>query len=406
MAKPLFTSLPEELQSAIISHISRPKDLNNVTLTCRRLKEIALPFLYRTVTYTLGEACGLLRQNHPGHQYITHLEILPDMQNIGSEHRNHTIQRILQVLPENSLEGIKTSAELPLAAETVAALCSRQQRLKYLAFRPKSDMLLLDEAHPSQWLTELQTLHIFNTESELQGGTVLLEYYENIILNCENLRSIKDDNNHAFMRTLASMLEFTTWKHRKLQLMEIQFDSRIVGYTGASPLDFVNFVGNMFSQAIDFSCLRYLSIQNCDRTPLWLEYFTQVMQRSNMRLRRFSCNGSGTSYGTNEGFRDGLRNFLNGFSGLEYFQFREGIYIDFDLAVLDGHSATLKHVLVDIDGYNSAMRATTRWRSDMEVIRRFLARTPQLQQVGLALPDVRVAAVSENDLGPFGDYLV
>ena len=62
------------------SQVTRPGDLKNVCLVSKHLREIALPYLYETVSVTLGSSkdlrmCGLISSSNPGLQHIRYLEV-------------------------------------------------------------------------------------------------------------------------------------------------------------------------------------------------------------------------------------------------------------------------------------------------------------------------------------------
>lgn len=106
-----FLKLPPEIQSAIISHVLRPRHLAQVCLISKHLQQIALPFLYRDFsinvsTWSTDELEQFLARGHSGHAHIRSIDIDSDDLD-GEDLALKTAKDLLQVLPRNCLRAFR-----------------------------------------------------------------------------------------------------------------------------------------------------------------------------------------------------------------------------------------------------------------------------------------------------------
>lgn len=107
MAHPSLHGLPAELQLAIAELIHRPSDLKNLCLTCKSLRDAAVPKLYRKVDFNLDQCTfaklnGYFMPTNPGPTYVRSLNFDPDTPK-DSKDAIKVMRLALQLVPRNGL---------------------------------------------------------------------------------------------------------------------------------------------------------------------------------------------------------------------------------------------------------------------------------------------------------------
>ena len=108
MAK--LIDLPPELRLAITDHLHRPSDLARLCVTCKRLRDAAVPRLYESVELNLDKSTfralnGYFRAGNPGPKHVRSLCFLPHAPK-DREDAVKVMRLALQLVPRNALRNI------------------------------------------------------------------------------------------------------------------------------------------------------------------------------------------------------------------------------------------------------------------------------------------------------------
>lgn len=182
MNPPIF-ALPPEVQTTIIGYIPRLTDLKSLCLTCKQLRDVAMPALYETVLLphdAWEKKSMFFRYDHPGHQLVRQVAVcdVPSDNEAAAAEANATLRAILQLIPHNRPKRVVTSATLVLEPETLLALCTRQQRLESIlagSFRPSSLPMGLDVGQYFRFLNRLQVPQQIRQASDLDTSARVLQ---------------------------------------------------------------------------------------------------------------------------------------------------------------------------------------------------------------------------------------
>ncbi|KZM26141.1 uncharacterized protein EKO05_0000470 [Ascochyta rabiei] len=136
---PDFTTLPTDLKTLVVDHISRPTDLKSLCLTSKQLREITVRRLYRQVTIDVGSSKdtrlgAFLNPKNIGLPHIRKLdlyltEVLDKCNQIHQA--NFAVRMILELLPENILDKFSWHPWSPFSADNLVLLYKKQKRLKW-----------------------------------------------------------------------------------------------------------------------------------------------------------------------------------------------------------------------------------------------------------------------------------
>ena len=101
--------LPAELRAGIINYIHRPSDLKHLCLTCRELRDSAVPKLYKDVTIDLDKCVypdlnGFFHPSNLGRQYVRNLEFEPEDPKTLDAWK--IMRFAIELLPRNSLKDL------------------------------------------------------------------------------------------------------------------------------------------------------------------------------------------------------------------------------------------------------------------------------------------------------------
>lgn len=101
-------ALPLELRKTIVEYIPRNTDRCNICLTCKELRELVLPYLYRHMVLSPRKLCGdkhaLFIATHPGLQHIRTFRIIPLNGCFSSAGHLPGVCRLLHAMPKDGLQ--------------------------------------------------------------------------------------------------------------------------------------------------------------------------------------------------------------------------------------------------------------------------------------------------------------
>ncbi|KAI7388368.1 hypothetical protein KC336_g17368 [Hortaea werneckii] len=268
-----FDTVPSDIKYCVLHLLPDPRDLYSLILTCKGLRDAAVPFYYNTV-HVHGNvalpvlAAGLVPTN-PGLQHIRHLVIKePCGQNAldhvsgASDSRTEIILTFLaNLLPHDRLLTFTCDCDVSLPTPILATLYRRQHKLRTL----RLDSVGLEPVIASfsqDSLANIATVHICTADpKEASSWNRLLPTLPNlqnleIAANTDRSDGVFAQQADGSSKVLAKLLDWTTQESQdKLRLHTLQ----VQGF------DLTDAAENL-QRNIHFPGLKVLGMQLCTNT--------------------------------------------------------------------------------------------------------------------------------------------
>ena len=132
---------------------------------------------------------------------------------------NDRITLILQALPEDILEEIRTPDGLRLNMDTLKILSIKQRRLYSLSIGRLPGNLKIATIHPTKWLTSLQTFRTFRPPDCHNH----LNFYREVVQHCLRLHCPMGESVQTFLKLAKSVLVDGEWTGPKIVLEELDY---------------------------------------------------------------------------------------------------------------------------------------------------------------------------------------
>ncbi|KAI5368198.1 hypothetical protein Slin15195_G033320 [Septoria linicola] len=416
-----FLSLPEELQDHIISHLSRPTDLQKLYITCKQIRQRVRPFLYRSIKVFVDDDNSdtrLLASDKIGQKHIKQLiftirkQVALELRDarrtslVSMSEEKRLIGLVLHALPRDSLQQIIIPSGQQLDA---VGIFSRQKSVRHMALGP----LLLrgyKMAAIKQWAPNLSSLVVPSYIESLRD----LKYYGDIIRISPRLE-------HLAIRSVVCMSMFESdpaptcrgkSEHgalfeRLLHELETPLCLRSLRLYDQSLLH----LGPKLATRIDFEKLEALHMYKCVRQDSLFDTMAQLYRTSSIAVRlkvlvvhlHIEAIEDNTEPDTTAWAS--LQSMLKSFNGLEALHLRFDVNPDqqagasFDVRCLEGHTATLKSLYIGL-GSNEDWR-DGHWRIPAEAAVKLFRDCKQLSEISLAMPGIHLLSDILNDDRPY-----
>ncbi|KAI7476054.1 hypothetical protein KC351_g9684 [Hortaea werneckii] len=390
-----LVAVPRDIKHYILQFITDPRDLYSLILTCKELREAAVPFYYNIV-HVQGNvalsvlAAGLVPTN-PGLQHVRHLVIKEPYRDESIECQQCPMQSgtdnaltlLANLLPYDRLLTFTCDCAVPLPSGIMATLCRRQPKLRTL----RLDSFHLDPVIASlsqQRRANNATVYICTSEPD----EALC--WNQVLPTLSNLRNLEviasaDWFDGAYLLTakessevLAKLFDWTSQESQyKLHLHTLQVQR--FNLTDAAEI---------LRDNIHFPGLQVLGIQRCADSVRLLEVLHETHELESLNLRTLIIIEAEQS--PQSGVHNpALSRLLSTFNTLEHLVVstkRNAAYWP-DFKALAGHAASLRLVRLDCPRPRSP---------NLRIPGGSLRQLHKLEQIALPMPNINL---EEADYG-------
>ncbi|MCJ1274043.1 hypothetical protein MMC21_001837 [Puttea exsequens] len=291
-----FNDVPYDIKKAVLSFITRPEDLKNLCLTCKWVREIATPQLYKKVLLFVGghkdvRISGLLSRSNPGVQHIRKIylqlektvipppereetsdseeEDEPQFEEISGTARQaqFTVRLLLDFLPNDILENFSWQNWEPFQLTNWELLLKKQRRLKAIEIaridRPFMPVL---EKQPQllQGLTNVSSLHFYpDNLDRLQACAKALEAHPKIEeLQLSSDRCLEDEITEGLQDSSTRPGRITREIFQQFMPFDRCTDPMILKKLSIDNID-LRYAADTYMKFIKFNALESLVIGGC-----------------------------------------------------------------------------------------------------------------------------------------------
>lgn len=409
-----ISGLAAELRDIFTSYITHPGDLKSLCLTCKTLRDSAIPKLYYRYTLNLDDIQAddsFFRQGHSGHEHIRQLIITCD----GGRRRRRRcrfmetqedvqeeIRLVLRLLPQDKLDSLHTPKDLHLDRETLDLIFTTQQNLKYMQLGPMHSAALpstLPSRHTFEKLQGLEIPKTIGSEQDLDFYGGLLSAHSNI--KCLSIRACRYYRERVSPGGFFSREDVPTNDYRTLSAIF----KHLRQTTGSSPtplaLDSLRLCHQRLLWA-DYNLTRYiafeklleLQIHECREIGNLLSSLAKRFHSTRPGLKLFSLRVDSLATPDIES----VRAFLTSFGGLQYLEI--GWFDRYLPACVNSliatHMPTLKDLYLNFVDPSPEQGEPRRWVMRQNDVSDLLANSPNLRQIALRLPQISPSNASDN----------
>ncbi|RMZ07743.1 hypothetical protein D0860_04960 [Hortaea werneckii] len=282
---------PRDIQHCILQFITDPRDLYNLMLTCKELREAALPFYYNTFhvygNVALSVLAAALVPTNPGLQHVRHLVIKEpyvhtpiDCQRDPTLSKTDTTLTLLaNLLPCGCLLTFTYDCVVSLPSSTLAILYRRQSKLRTLRL-DSIDLEPLIALRSPDSLANIATVRICTSDPGQASS------WNHVLPNLPSLRNLEVTASpcqcaeypltaKASSDVFAKLLDWT-WQESQYELHLHTLQVQGFDLTGAS---------GILRRQVDFPGLQVLGMQLCANSVCLVKilYETRELGRLNLR---------------------------------------------------------------------------------------------------------------------------
>ncbi|GAB7341036.1 hypothetical protein MBLNU457_7363t2 [Dothideomycetes sp. NU457] len=394
MAPLTFEGLSPELKAQIIGKITRPTDLKNVCLVSKACHEIAVRYLYHTVTLSIGgpndgRLAAFLNPNNKGLQHLRAVCLeLAKIDDICKQDQmaDVMVRMIVSSIPRDVLEEFDWCHWTKFSLDSLLILHERQRRMKVLQALTvdKPDGLAKSKVD-SIIFPRCKTLELFiDTRESLDMAQSFLEKFplvEDINLHAHFKDSSITTRELNDAPTVPGLITRTLFKH----LLPFETCTPLAHLTALSLRELnLKQSSDTYAKVFDFSKLTKINLQQCVGTDALLSNLCKA-QNLPQRLERLEIQCKDTE----EDVISSLDVLLCLVTGLER------LTLDLDKVIgalpsVDGivkHGKTLK--ILNVHGFKEVT-------SDEELFwpvkdfRKLCIACPNLEQLSCAFPPTAI----------------
>ncbi|GAB1730448.1 hypothetical protein NU195Hw_g2044t1 [Hortaea werneckii] len=392
-------TVPGDIKHYILQFITDPRDLYNLFLTCKELREVTLPFYYNTVRVRGNVAlpvlaAGLVPTN-PGLQHVRHLVIKEpyrhesiECQQCPTHSNTETVLTLLaNLLPHGCLLTFTCDCVLPLPSNILATLYRRQPKLRTL----RLDSIHLDPviASLSQGRrANIATVYICTSDPDEAS------FWNPVLPTLSNLRNLEviasaDRFDGAYpwpadasSKVLAKLLDWTSQESQyKLRLHALQ----VQGFD-------LTDAAETLRRNIYFPGLKVLGMQLCANSVHLVEVLYETHELESLNLRTLII-VEAEKTPESRMHDPALSRLLSTFSTLEHLVVTTKGNAAYwpDFRAFAGHAASLRLVRLDCPMPESP---------DLRISRGSLRLLHKLEQIALPSPNINLAEAGHGAKAP------
>ncbi|KAK5726759.1 hypothetical protein LTR15_002648 [Elasticomyces elasticus] len=296
---PTLTGLPTELLNHITTLIHAESDLRNmIALGNHRLFAIALPFLYRTMHFTIRENLqpkvkNMLTRENEGLQHIREIEIFA-----GSHHADEItayqwLEMIINMIPKNVVRRLSWIVPRPLPRRITHLLWQRQSALEHIELFPrhhdpqgrletdKPDLLEYTKTHEMSTVFKLRIVPE-DFDTALLGSAIIQTWTITTLEVDARLWSEGDAYRDMQAGHVVDPLTSTLFVHlNPAPLSQAGVLNSITNLT-LSDVD-LRCAAHTWMRYVDVAKLKYLALEHCTNTDIFLGTMSTNAEKPRLR---------------------------------------------------------------------------------------------------------------------------
>ncbi|KAI6856020.1 hypothetical protein KC323_g8069 [Hortaea werneckii] len=395
----ILVAVPGDIKHYILQFITDPRDLYSLMLTCKELREAAVPFHYNTVRVHGNVALSVLAAGlvptNPGLQHIRHLVIEEPYRDESIECQqcpmhsgtDDALTLLANLLPHDCLLTFTCDCVVPLPSDVLATLYRRQPKLRTL----RLDSIHLDPVIASlsqSRRANIATVYICTSDPDEAS------FWNPVLPTLSNLRNLEviasaDRFDGAYpwpadasSKMLVKLLDWTSQESQyKLRLHALQ----VQGFD-------LTDAAETLRRNIHFPGLKVLGMQLCTNSVHLVEIVYEKHKLESLNLRTLIIVEAEKTTKSRL-HNPALSRLLSTFTTLEHLVVRTKGNAAYwpDFRAFAGHAASLRLVHLDCPVPDSPNNG---------ISRSSLRQLHKLEQIALPSPNINLAEADHGAKAP------